>query len=84
MDPIYENELYLRFQQLSQGKTVLLISHRLASVKAADFIYVIEDGTVVQAGSHSGLMEEGGLYKQMYTKQAKWYEEKGDGAVYEA
>lgn len=79
MDPIYENEIYQRFRQMSQKKTVLLISHRLASVKMSDFIFVIADGRVAEAGSHSELMEKNGLYRTMYEEQAKWYEEDGEG-----
>ncbi len=79
MDPVYENEIYQRFQQISQGKTVLLISHRLASVKMSDFIFVIADGAVAEAGSHWELMEKNGLYRTMYEEQAKWYEKDGEG-----
>ncbi len=84
MDPIYESEIYEKFQQISQGKTVLLISHRLSSVKMSDFIFVIEDGTVAEAGCHSALMKKNGLYKQMYEEQAKWYVEEGGKTVHEA
>ena len=79
MDPVYENEIYQRFQQISQGKTVLLISHRLASVKMSDFIFVIADGAVAEAGSHWELMEKNGLYRTMYEEQAKWYEKDREG-----
>lgn len=75
MDPIYESAVYRRFQRISVGKTVILVSHRLASVKMADFIYVIDNGCVAEAGSHSRLMKEDGLYRKMYEEQAKWYVE---------
>ena len=86
MDPVYESKIYRNFQQISRGKTVLLISHRLASVKMADIIFVIKDGMVSETGSHSQLMAKGGLYKRMYEEQAKWYEEdrKGVNTVYES
>lgn len=85
MDPIYESRVYQNFQQISRGKTVLLVSHRLASVKMSDFIFVIDNGTLAEAGSHSHLMAEEGLYKKMYEEQAKWYEEeKGVKTVYES
>ena len=86
MDPIYESKIYQNFQQISKGKTVLLVSHRLASVKMADIIFVIENGTVTEAGSHSQLMAKDGLYKRMYEEQAKWYKEDGKGVntVYES
>ena len=75
MDPIYESAVYRRFQRISVGKTVILVSHRLASVKMADFIYVIDNGCVAEAGSHSRPMKEDGLYRKMYEEQAKWYVE---------
>lgn len=78
MDPIHENEIYRRFQRISRGKTVILISHRLASVKMSDFIFVIADGTLAEAGSHAELMKKNGLYRSMYEEQAKWYEEDGN------
>ena len=91
MDPIHENEIYRRFQRISRGKTVLLISHRLASVKISDCIFVIAGGTVAEAGSHAELMEKNGLYRSMYEEQAKWYEDgnpeaekKGGEAAYES
>lgn len=86
MDPVYESEIYQKFQQISKGKTVLLVTHRLSSVKMSDFIFVIENGTITEAGSHSVLMEENGLYKEMYEEQAKWYkkEQRGVEAAYES
>ena len=63
---------------LHEGKTVILISHRLASVKMSDFIFVIADGTLAEAGSHAELMKKNGLYRSMYEEQAKWYEEDGN------
>ena len=91
MDPIHENEIYRRFQRISRGKTVLLISHRLASVKISDCIFVIAGGTVAEAGSHAELMEKNGVYRSMYEEQAKWYEDgnpeaekRGGEAAYES
>lgn len=84
MDPVHESRIYRKFQQMSKGKTVLLVSHRLASVKISDCIFVIANGTVAEAGSHSVLMEKDGLYKAMYEEQAKWYKaEKGGKKAYE-
>ena len=81
MDPVYETMIYQKFRQISQGRTVLLISHRLASVKMSDFIFVLDEGRIVEEGTHQQLMEEGGLYREMYTEQAKWYEEAGEMEV---
>jgi ATP-binding cassette subfamily B protein len=73
LDPIAESRLYQQFEQISQGKTTVLISHRLGSTKLADHIFVIDGGTLAEAGSHGELMEQGGLYREMYESQRGWY-----------
>jgi ATP-binding cassette subfamily B protein len=52
---------------------VLFISHRFSSVRSADRIYVLEDGQIVESGSHAALMAEGGLYAELFTLQAAAY-----------
>ena len=56
-------------QRLAGEKTVLLISHRLANAKAADHIYVVEDGRVAESGNHDNLMKSDGAYSRLYRKQ---------------
>ena len=51
----------------------MFISHRLSSVQSADWVYLLSDGTVKEAGTHRMLMEKGGIYADMYAKQAKNY-----------
>lgn len=58
-------------------RTVILISHRLANLRASDTIVVLEKGRVAEQGTHDQLMERGGLYRQMFDKQAGFY--KGEG-----
>jgi len=53
---------------------VLIITHRLASVRQADRIYVLARGKVIEAGSHAELMAVGGQYAELYTLQASQYE----------
>ncbi|MCL2159593.1 MAG: hypothetical protein FWH48_09320, partial [Oscillospiraceae bacterium] len=58
----------------------LFISHRLASTKLADTIYVLSEGKIVESGSHTDLMANpGGLYAEMFASQAKWYQTGGEG-----
>ena len=67
-----------------RGKTVVMISHRLSSVEQADAIYVMQDGCVVQRGSHAQLMEEGGVYRRMVEQQReleRFAQDKGVGDV---
>ena len=61
-----ENEHLIQeaLTQLTRGKTVLTIAHRLATIEQADRILVVDDGRIVQQGVHSQLMEEEGLYRR--------------------
>ena len=74
LDPISESKVYEQFEQISQGTSTIFISHRLGSTKLADVIFVIGDGTIVEQGSHESLMEENGLYAEMYESQRSWYQ----------
>ena len=54
------------------SKTLIIISHRLSSIADADNILVIENGRLTQQGKHGSLMQENGLYKEMWEKQKKY------------
>ena len=74
LDPISEYEVYKNFDKLVHGKTAIYISHRLSSCRFCDRIIVLENGSVVEEGSHEKLMENTkGLYFKMYNTQAKHY-----------
>ena len=73
LDPIAESKLYELFSSISKNKTTLLISHRLGSVKTVDYIYVIDNGFIVECGSHTKLMHKKGLYYKLYSEQKGWY-----------
>lgn len=75
LDPVSESQLYETVNKISRKKTTLLISHRLASTKSADTIYVIEDGTVREQGDFETLMQVQGLYATMFNSQKGWYED---------
>jgi ATP-binding cassette subfamily B protein len=59
---------------MSEGKSVLLISHRLGSARLADRIVFLDKGRVVEHGTHDELMAAGGGYARMYSIQAEWYQ----------
>ena len=74
-DPDNETKVQAAFDELSKGKTLIMIAHRLSTVNGADRIYVMDDGKCVEAGSHDELMLHDGLYKRMYdeyTRSIEW------------
>lgn len=73
LDPIAETEMYQAFSALLSQKGCLMISHRLASAKLADIIYVIKDGVIEEKGTHKELMAQKGLYESMFSAQSSWY-----------
>ena len=74
LDPRSEYEVYRNFDQLAQGKTAIYISHRLSSTRFTDRIAVFQDGRIVELGKHDELIAAGGLYSEMYAKQAQYYQ----------
>ena len=66
-----EQEIWSCINELAQTRTLLIISHRLSTIRDADMIYVLENGQVSQRGSHLELMAEPGLYRRLVEEQAK-------------
>ena len=75
LDPIAENEIYLKYNEMTKGCTSVYISHRLASTRFCDRIILIADGKISEEGTHDSLMEQGGLYTEMFEVQSKYYRE---------
>ena len=74
-DPDNEAMVQKALEELSVGKTLIMIAHRLTTVADADRIFVLKDGACAESGSHKELMEKGGLYKEMfeeYTRSIEW------------
>ncbi|GHO85149.1 ABC transporter ATP-binding protein [Dictyobacter formicarum] len=74
LDARAEVEVYRQFRDISHGKSALLISHRLGSARLADRIIVLENGRIVEEGTHSELLAHDGLYAGMFKLQAHWYQ----------
>ena len=75
LDPIAENNLYLKYRELTKGKTSVYISHRFASTRFCDRIVLLGDGVVQESGSHDELMKLDGQYAYMFGVQSKYYKE---------
>lgn len=75
LDPIAEYNMYKNMMEIAGDKTVIFISHRLSSARPADKIYLMENGTVAEQGTHDELMAAGGKYAEMFELQAQNYRE---------
>ncbi len=74
-DPDNEVKVQAAFEELSKGKTLIMIAHRLSTVTSADRIFVLDDGRLTESGSHEELIASGGLYKKMfdeYERSVEW------------
>ena len=82
LDPSAEKEMYQNLQKIigtsNRGRGCIFISHRLASAKMADIIFVLDEGRIIEKGSHDELIKNGGLYSKMYKEQASWYKTEPD------
>ncbi|WP_433553467.1 ABC transporter ATP-binding protein [Micromonospora zamorensis] len=74
LDPQAEADLFARIRELFAGRTVLLISHRFSSVRNTDRIYVLDQGRVIEQGTHEALMDENGSYARLFRVQAAGYQ----------
>ena len=74
-DPDNEVRVQKALSALSKGKTVIMIAHRLSTVRNADCIYVMQDGEIVESGTHNELIERNGIFARMwknYSEAAEW------------
>lgn len=73
LDAIAEYNIFKMFRKMVQGKTCILIAHRFSTVRLADKIFVIKNGTIIEEGTHENLLKIKGEYCKLYTVQAKSY-----------
>jgi ATP-binding cassette subfamily B protein len=73
LDAKAEAEVFARFKSLAAGKTAVIISHRFSTVRMADRILVLENGAILESGSHQDLVALGGRYAELFELQAAGY-----------
>ena len=73
MDARSEYELFQRFHELTKGRTAILLSQRLSTVRMVDRVYVMDDGRIIESGHHDELVERDGEYAKLFSLQAQYY-----------
>lgn len=73
LDPHAEDEILHQFHELIAGRSAILVSHRMTTVQAADCIYVLDGGRIVERGDHASLVRLGGCYAELFETQVKWH-----------
>lgn len=80
LDPLAEYAMYEAMMNACRDKAVIFISHRLSSAVLADRVYLMEKGKIIESGTHRELLEKGGKYADMWSKQAEKYRKKEEEA----
>lgn len=75
LDPIAESELYQKYNDMTQNRSSIYISHRLASTRFCDRIVLIADGGIAEEGTHESLLQKGAVYAELFEVQSKYYRE---------
>lgn len=73
LDPLSEYELVNTLYDRANTTTTIIIAHRLSTIRHADCIYVMDEGQIIESGTHEDLIEQRGVYYDMFTKQAENY-----------
>ncbi|MGZ9585480.1 ABC transporter ATP-binding protein [Paenibacillus marinisediminis] len=81
LDPIAENDIYLKYNEMTAGCTSVYISHRLASTRFCDRIIFLAEGNIAEEGTHDALMEQGGMYEELFEVQSKYYKDTKKGVT---
>lgn len=81
LDPLAENDIYMKYNEMTAGKTSVFISHRLASTRFCDRILFIADGGIAEEGTHEELLALGGAYADLFEVQSRYYKEQGQACL---
>lgn len=78
LDPVAESDVYSRYNEMTDERSAVYISHRLASTRFCDRILFIEDGGIAEEGTHESLLRHGGRYAELFEIQSRYYREEAD------
>ena len=78
LDPLAEHDIYMKYNAMTQGKSSLFISHRLASTRFCDRILYLEHGRIAEEGTHQSLLDLGGGYSKLFEVQSRYYQKGGE------
>lgn len=78
LDPLAEDRMYRQYNEISANATSVFISHRLASTRFCDRIFLLEGAKFIEEGSHEELMKAGKKYRELFDVQSKYYKEGGN------
>lgn len=74
LDPLAEAEVFKKYIEMTEGKTVIMVTHRISVASLADRVVVFKDGEIVEDGAHTALLSNNGEYARLYSTQAQWYD----------
>ena len=77
LDPIAESDIYQKYHEMTEGRTAVFISHRLASTRFCDRIIFMDKGKIVEEGTHTELLQLNGAYASLFEIQSRYYQEGG-------
>lgn len=81
LDPIAEDRMYRNYHQIASNATSIFISHRLASTRFCDRIFLLDGAGIAEVGTHDELMADGGKYRELFELQSRYYREGENGEV---
>lgn len=81
LDPLAEADIYQKYHEMTAGRSSVYISHRLASTRFCDRIVLMQNGKVVEEGTHEELLTQGGQYSEMFAVQSRYYQQEEAGSA---